>query len=109
MDGINSLLPGGSGSVDPNHIIFIQGCWSGGLRAFLNWQWDGPAAAFAIRVDQCRLTEMHAYPGGARRNRIEQAGQRLDQSSIVECPLPDRRVQLGGQHRVGLASRDAAI
>jgi len=48
-------------AIDPNHIIFIEGCWAG---AGLNWQWDVlPPPTYYGWTNV--VYEMHAYPGGS--------------------------------------------
>ena len=58
-------------AVDPNHIIVMEGCWSGtGTNGRqLNWQWDvlpSPKQYGWTNV----VYSMHAYPGGEPTNEV---------------------------------------
>jgi aryl-phospho-beta-D-glucosidase BglC (GH1 family) len=75
-------------SVDPNHMIVMEGCWSGtgtGGRQ-LNWQWDvlpPPTQYGWTNV----VYSMHAYPGGPPANEVNK--QVSDFNSHQSWNVPD--------------------
>ena len=75
-------------SVDPNHMIVMEGCWSGtgtgGQQ--LNWQWDvlpPPTQYGWTNV----VYSMHAYPGGPPANEVNK--QVSDFNSHQSWNVPD--------------------
>jgi hypothetical protein len=77
-------------SVDPNHIIVMEGCWSGtgtGGKQ-LNWQWDvlpPPTQYGWTNV----VYSMHAYPGGSDTPANEVNKQVSDFISHQSWNVPD--------------------
>jgi aryl-phospho-beta-D-glucosidase BglC (GH1 family) len=77
-------------SVDPNHMIVMEGCWSGtgtgGQQ--LNWQWDilpPPTQYGWTNV----VYSMHAYPGGSDTPANEVNKQVNDFNSHQSWNIPD--------------------
>ena len=77
-------------AADPNHIIVMEGCWSGtgtgGQQ--LNWQWDvlpPPAQYGWTNV----VYSMHAYPGGSDTPANEVNKQVSDFNSHQSWNVPD--------------------